>query len=173
MEGRQENTDLNRLIRTYTDGALAFCKPCAAEILKHMARTMPCATPPYISVLFRTYPYRHCPQYRLCGMCTASRRECAMFFGESTPHGARGETLLFPPCTPFSPVCCKMACGTQCGSLSYRARTVSRPGGKRYGLNARCHSAAPKFLGLSLHHCAAIPSLGPCALGTHGLAPVY
>ena len=24
---------------------------------------------------------------------------------------------------------------------------------------------------LSLHHCAAIPSLGPCALGTHGLAP--
>ena len=29
----------------------------------------------------------------------------------------------------------------------------------------------PIFWGLLLHHCAAIPSLGPCALGTHGLAP--
>ena len=50
-----------------------------------------------------------------CAMYFASQRECAMFFGERTAHGARGETLLFPPCTPFSPVCCIEACGTQCG----------------------------------------------------------
>ena len=70
-----------------------------------------------------------------------------MLFGERHAQGARGETLLFPPYAPLSPVCCRKACGTQCGSLSYRARTVSRPGGKRYGLNARCHSAAPNILG--------------------------
>ena len=60
-------------------------------------------------------------------------------------HG--GKPYFFPRVPPFRPVCCIEACGTQCGSLSYRARTVSRPGGKRYGLNARCHSAAPNILG--------------------------
>ena len=104
-------------------------------------------TPPYSSVHIRTRPYPalhtvSAMRNVLCqpeGMCYA--------LGESNALGARGETLLFPPCTPFSPVCYKMACGTRCGSLSYRARTVSRPGGKRYGLNARCHSAAPNILG--------------------------
>ena len=38
-----------------------------------------------------------------CTMCSASRWECAMFFGERTAHGARGETSLFPPCAPLSP----------------------------------------------------------------------
>ena len=55
-------------------------------------------------------------------------------------HG--GKPYFSPRVPPFRPACCMEACGTQCGSLSYRARTVSRPGGKRYGLNARCHSAA-------------------------------
>ena len=97
------------------------------------------------SVQVRTSPYKSvfpCPHPVPCAKCFASQRECAMFFGECTAHGARGETSLFPPCPPFRPVCYMEACGTQCGSLSYRARTVSRPGGKRYGLNARCHSAA-------------------------------
>ena len=33
----------------------------------------------------------------------ASRWECALLFFERYAHGARGETSLFPPCTPFSP----------------------------------------------------------------------
>ena len=32
-------------------------QPCAPEFPKHIALSMPCATPPYISVLFRTHPY--------------------------------------------------------------------------------------------------------------------
>ena len=126
-----------------------FChsKPCALET--------PGAHSPHIalcpsSVQVRTSPYKSvfpCPHPVHCAMCFASRWECALFSGERTAHGARGETSLFPPVPPFRPACCMEACGTQCGSLSYRARTVSRPGGKRYGLNARCHSAAPNILG--------------------------
>ena len=103
----------------------------------------------------------------------ASRWECALFSGESHAHGARGETLLFPPCPPLSPMCCIEACGTLCGFFTVRgARTVSRPGGKRCGLVLGATRQPPIFWGLSLHHCAAIPSLGPCALGTEGPRPV-
>ena len=58
------------------------------------------------SVQVRTSPYKSvfpCPHPVPCAMCPASQRECAMFFGERTAHGARGETSLFPPCAPLSP----------------------------------------------------------------------
>ena len=72
-----------------------------------------------------------CSQYRHCTMRFASQREYAMFFGGRTAHGARGETSLFPPCAPFSPVCCKMACGTQCGFFTVRgARLLTARGGE-------------------------------------------
>ena len=96
---------------------------------------------------------------------------CFAFF-ERHAHGARGEPYFSPCSSPLRPVCCMEACGTQCGSLSYRARTVSRPGGKRYGLVLGATRQPPIFWGLSLHRCAAIPSLGPCALGTEGPRPV-
>ena len=47
--------------------------------------------------------------------------ECTLFSGERYAHGARGETLLFPPCAPLSPVCCIEACGTQCGFFKLEA----------------------------------------------------
>ena len=74
-------------------------------------------------------------------MCPASQRECALLFFERHAHGARGETSLFPPCTPFSPVCCMEACGTQCGFFKLEALAPS-PAAVRRRLSARCHSAA-------------------------------
>ena len=68
-----------------------------------------------------------------------------MFSGERYAHGARGETLLFPPCAPLSPVCCRKACGTQCGFFKLEALAPLPPAVGR--LSARCHSAAPNILG--------------------------
>ena len=79
----------------------------------------PLCPSPYLSVLFRTHPYRHCSQYRLCAMHTANRRECALFSGERTAHGARGKPY-FSPVTPFRPACYTEACGTQCGFFTVR-----------------------------------------------------
>ena len=45
-----------------------------------------------------------CPQYRHCTMCSASQWECALLFGESHAHGARGKPY-FSPVTPFRPAC--------------------------------------------------------------------
>ena len=87
------------------------------------------------------------PQYRHCAMCDASQWECALFFCESHAHGARGETLLFPPCPPLSPVCCRKACGTLCGFFKLEALASSPPRAVRRRLSARCHSAAPNILG--------------------------
>ena len=73
-----------------------------------------------------------CPQYRHCTMRSASQKECALLFFERHAHGARGKTLLFPPCTPFSPVCCRKACGTLCGFFTIRgARLLTAPGGEK------------------------------------------
>ena len=80
-------------------------------------------------------------------MCFASRRECALLFGERYAHGARGETLLFPPCTPFSPVCCIKACGTLCGFFKLEALAPFPAPREAVRLSARCHSAAPNILG--------------------------
>ena len=100
------------------------------------------------------------PQYRLCAMRYAH--------GESTAHGARGETSLFPPWTPFSPVCYMEACGARYGF--FKLPRSPRRLRQRGGLNARCHSASQNIF-CDVAAFAAIPSLGPCALGTHGLAP--
>ena len=79
---------------------------------------------------YSQYSWFLCSHPVPCAKCFASQRECAMFFGGRTAHGARGETLLFPPCTPFSPVCCKKACGTQCGFFTIRgARPIAFGGG--------------------------------------------
>ena len=136
-------------IRTGTDfyGQWAhgiLCAMCCGISGAHGSHCPLCLSP-YLSVLFRTHPYRHCSQYRHCTKCSASQRECALFFGESHAHGARGETLLFPPCTPFSPGCCKKTCGTQCGSL--RLEALAPPPVAAGRLSARCHSAAPNSLG--------------------------
>ena len=100
-------------------------------------------THPYTSVLIRTAlltvsALRNAHSQPV-GMCIA--------LGERTALGARGETLLFPPCTPFSPVCCKEACGTQCGSLRLDALAPFPARREAVRLSARCHSAAPNFLG--------------------------
>ena len=58
---------------------------------------------------------------------------------------AHGGNLTFPPCTPFSPVCCIEACGTLCGFFKLEALAPSPAAVGR--LSARCHSAAPNFLG--------------------------
>ena len=88
--------------------------------------------------------------------------------GESIAHGTWGETLLFPPWPPFSPVCYMGACGTQC--TFFKLPRSPRRLRQRGGLNARCHSASQNIF-CDVAAFAAIPSLGPCALGTHGLAP--
>ena len=70
---------------------------------KHIAPSMPCATPPYFSVHIRTRPYPalhtvSAMRNVLCqpvGMCYAH--------GGRNAHGARGETLLFPRVPPFRP----------------------------------------------------------------------
>ena len=75
----QCNTDWYGLVRTGTDMAQNVCVPCAFEFPERMARTTPCAPR---SVLFRTHPYlsvRHCPQYRLCAMRSASQQPPALF----------------------------------------------------------------------------------------------
>ena len=102
------------------------------------------------SVQVRTSPYKSvfpCPHPVHCAMCSASRREYALLFGERYAHGARGETSLFPVSpSPFSPVCCMEACGTQCGFFKLEALAPS-PAAVRRRLSARCHSAAPNILG--------------------------
>ena len=62
------------------------CAMCC-EISGAHGSHCPLCPSPYLSVLFRTHPYRHCSQYRLCAMHTANRRECALFSGER----------IFPP----------------------------------------------------------------------------
>ena len=94
------------------------CAMCC-EISGAHGSHCPLCPSPYLSVLFRTHPYRHCSQYRLCAMHTANRRECALFSGERTAHGARGKPY-FSPVTPFRPACCTEACGTQCGFFTVR-----------------------------------------------------
>ena len=47
-----------------------------------------------------------------CAMPATGNMRC--FFLNRIAHGAWGETLLFPPWAPFSPVCYMGACGTQC-----------------------------------------------------------
>ena len=74
----------------------------------------------------------------------------------------------FPPWPPLSPVCYMEACGTRCGF--FKLPRSPRRLRQRGGLNARCHSASQNIF-CDVAACAAIPSLGPCALGTHGLAP--
>ena len=152
--------------------ALRRGKPCVLETPGHMAHTQPSA----ISPIGPIRPIRPIPA--LLPPCALRKVPCQpmgirfAFFGRHA-QGARGETSLFPPCTPFSPVCYMEACGTQCGFFTVRgARTVSRPGGKRCGLVLGATRQPPIFWGLSLHRCAAIPSLGPCALGTEGPRPV-
>ena len=100
-------------------------------------------------------------------LCQPQGMYCA-FFLNRIAHGARGETSLFPPWAPFSPVCYMEACGTR--YTFFKLPRSPRRLRQRGGLNARCHSASQNIF-CDVAACAAIPSLGPCALGTHGLAP--
>ena len=101
-------------------------------------------------------------------MRSASHRECAVLFSESHCTWSTGGNLTFPPWAPFSPVCYMEACGTQC--TFFKLPRSPRRLRQRGGLNARCHSASQNIF-CDVAAFAAIPSLGPCALGTHGLAP--
>ena len=101
-----------------------------------------------------------------CAMPATGNMRC--FFLNRIAHSAWGETLLFPPWAPFSPVCYMGACGTQC--TFFKLPRSPRRLRQRGGLNARCHSASQNIF-CDVAAFAAIPSLGPCALGTHGLAP--
>ena len=86
--------------------------------------------PKSYSVLIRTSPYQsvlHSPHPVHCAMRSASQWECALLFGESHAHGARGNPY-FSPVTPFRPACCIEACGTQCGGM------VPLPCGRLSGL---------------------------------------
>ena len=90
------------------------------------------------------------------------------FFLNRNAHGARGETSLFPPWAPLSLPCViwRPAARDAVLKLPRSPRRLRQRG----GLNARCHSASQNIF-CDVAACAAIPSLGPCALGTHGLAP--
>ena len=80
-----------------------------------------------------------------------------------------GGNLTFPPvCPSFAPVCYIEACGTR--YTFFKLPRSPRRLRQRGGLNARCHSASQNIF-CDVAAFAAIPSLGPCALGTHGLAP--
>ena len=71
------------------------CAMCC-EISGAHGTHCPLCPSPYLSVLFRTHPYRHCSQYRLCEMHTANRRECAMHLVKAM-HMEHGGNLTFPP----------------------------------------------------------------------------
>ena len=107
------------------------------------------------SVQVRTSPYKSvfpCPHPVPCAMCFASQREYALLFFERYAHGARGETSLFPVSpSPFSPVCCKEACGTQCGFFKLEALASSPPRAVRRRLSARWrHGAAAMWSAVGL-----------------------
>ena len=61
-----------------------------------------------------------------CALPAGGNVLCSLVNALHMEHG--GETLLFPPCTPFSPVCCRKACGSQCGGM------VPLPCGRLSGL---------------------------------------
>ena len=128
------------------------------------------------SVQVRTSPYKSvfpCPQYRPCTMRFASQRECAMFFGERTAHGARGETSLFPPCTPLSPRV--LYRGLRHAMRLFKLPRSYRFPPRREAVRLKCSVplGSPQYFGgCRCTACAAIPSLGPCALGTEGPRPV-
>ena len=104
-----------------------LCQPtehtamCFGNFGEHGSHCTKCPS----SVQVRTSPYKSvfpCPHPVHCAMCSASRRECALFSGERHAHGARGETSLFPVSpSPLSPVCCIEACGTLCGFFKLEA----------------------------------------------------
>ena len=116
--------------------------PCVKECTWHTLHHAP-------TVHHVHHVHFNCPLYRHSSLCSASQREYAMFFGELTAHGARGETLLFPPCTPFSPVCCKEACGAQCGSLRSDALAPSPSAVGRLSARWR-HGAAAMWSAVGL-----------------------
>ena len=101
-------------------------------------------------------------------MCCASHRECAVLFSESQCTWSTGGNLTFPPVgPPFRPcVVWRPAARDAVLKLPRSPRRLRQRG----GLNARCHSASQNIF-CDVAAFAAIPSLGPCALGTHGLAP--
>ena len=115
---------------------------------------------------YKSYFSAHSIGFALCALPATGNVLC--FFLNRIAHGAWGETLLFPPWAPFSPVCYMGACGTQC--TFFKLPRSPRRLRQRGGLNARCHSASQNIF-CDVAAFAAIPSLGPCALGTHGLAP--
>ena len=84
-----------------------------------------------------------------CAKCFASQRECAMFFEERTAHGTRGETSLFPRVPPFRPVCCRKACGTQCGFFKLEALAPSPAAVGRLSARWR-HGAAAMWSAVGL-----------------------
>ena len=122
-----------------------FCPtaaPCAVKFPEHMALTAPCAP-------VRIYPYFSVP-IRIgiahsigSAQCTLPASGNVLCFPENAPHLEHGGKPYFSPCSsPFSPVCCKMACGTQCGGCG------TLPCGRLSGL--RRHGAAAMWSAVGL-----------------------
>ena len=93
-----------------------LCSGVASPVLKRSGSTVTCLRVLPAPCALGTHGLAPC--VRVCtGMLRPQYRLCAMRYahGESNAHGARGETSLFPPWAPFSPVCYMEACGTRCG----------------------------------------------------------
>ena len=137
------------LKRVHSAEHRAFC-----ETSRHMAHT----DPSYKSYrTYKSYFTANSIGFVLCAM----HMEKAMHM----VHG--GKPYFSPHGPPFRPcVIWRPAARNAFLRLPRSPRRLRQRG----GLNARCHSASQNIF-CDVAAFAAIPSLGPCALGTHGLAP--
>ena len=101
-----------------------------------------CHRPSIVFPVFIVFPVGFAPAMRLaqCALPAAGNTLCFLVNAMHMAHG--GKPHFSPRVPPFRPCVVERPAARNAASLSYRARTVSRPSGKRYGLNARCHSAA-------------------------------
>ena len=120
---------------------MAATPPCAMEFPGHAAHSAPSANRP-TSPTCPTF-FARSIGYAQCAMPARGNVRCSL---ENAMHMEHGEKPYFSPrVPPFRPVCCRKACGTQCGSLRLDALAPSPSAVGR--LSARCHSAAPNILG--------------------------
>ena len=83
-------------LRMFTDvGGLALWSPCAMEIQKPPRAPEFHVLPPYSSVVFRTHPYRHCPQYLLCTKCFANQQNTPALKRSEDAASFGGNRCLF------------------------------------------------------------------------------
>ncbi len=92
---------------------MAATPPCAMEFPGHAAHSAPSANRP-TSPTSPTF-FARSIGYAQCAMPARGNVRCSL---ENAMHMEHGRKPYFSPrVPPFRPVCCRKACGTQCGSL--------------------------------------------------------